>query len=121
MPISYVVDTCQKLVEVTVEGDLTDEELIQHCETMRADPSIDPDFVELDHLDSTLELISINAIRAVAEMLEDSTLVRKMAIYTQRDVAFGLARMYEMLGGESATQVAVFRNLSEAKAWLEAP
>ncbi len=44
----------------------------------------------------------------------------KLALVLSRDVAFGMARMYQSLTeSNEQNHVGVFRDIDEAKAWLE--
>ena len=45
---------------------------------------------------------------------------RRLAIVATEDVVFGMARMYQMLGGRENNGVGVFRGLDEALQWLKA-
>jgi hypothetical protein len=45
----------------------------------------------------------------------------RMAVVARNDEAFGLARMYEMLRGDTPVEIVVFRSMPEAEAWLELP
>lgn len=42
---------------------------------------------------------------------------RRVALVTERDVDFGLARMFEMWRDDPATELRVFRDVDEALAW----
>ena len=42
-----------------------------------------------------------------------------LALVTDNDVAFGMARMYEILAERLAVQIGVFRDLGDALAWLD--
>ena len=42
----------------------------------------------------------------------------KLAIVVSQDLAFGMARMYQMLTEAHVPSVQIFRDLDQAKAWL---
>ncbi len=46
------------------------------------------------------------------------TRISKVAIVADSDVGFGLARMYQSLSDGQETEVSVFRDEGEARAWL---
>jgi hypothetical protein len=45
--------------------------------------------------------------------------MRRLAIVTESDVVYGMARMYQMLAENNAGVIQLFRDLEGAKAWLE--
>ena len=45
----------------------------------------------------------------------------KLAIVTGADVVFGTARMYQTMTDDQLDRVQVFRDMDEARAWLELP
>ncbi|MBN2310167.1 MAG: STAS/SEC14 domain-containing protein [Candidatus Hydrogenedentes bacterium] len=45
---------------------------------------------------------------------------RKTALVVDTDLAFGIARMFQMLGDELPFEVEIFKDAAEAVAWLEA-
>ena len=46
--------------------------------------------------------------------------VHRTAFIAAQDIAFGLARMYELMGGAAQGERAVFRDRESAEAWLRA-
>jgi hypothetical protein len=72
-----------------------------------------------------IDLPSVDNMRALAQLsasMDIPATSSKFAIVATSDEAFGLSRMYETyrhLEGKSTKQVAVFRTLTEAYAYLE--
>jgi len=46
---------------------------------------------------------------------------QRIAIVTNREVLFGLGRMYQLLHGEDDFEVDLFESLASGEAWLLAP
>lgn len=113
--VEYRFEAERKLLVVTVSGTVTDEDFQ------------DDKFPDLP--EGTLELLDLtraeaarisNAeIRRLAEVdKKRPDRVARMAILADRDVGFGLARMYQTLTSGMQTVVEVFRSREEALAWL---
>jgi hypothetical protein len=70
-----------------------------------------------------IHLLSTQDLHAVAaEVVErvDKRGAGRSALVMNRDVDFGMARMYEMMmDGMTALTVRVFRDMHEAESWLE--
>jgi hypothetical protein len=91
-----------------------------HSRRLRADPRFQPDFRQL------VVGTEIGDLRATREGL---TLLARLnpfgagarrAWVVATDVSFGLARMYELLRGESADTLMIFRDQAAALEWLGA-
>ncbi len=118
MPISYRVDAARKVVYTTIEGEITDEQLVRHFRTIGKDPEIDRSFVELVYADPTsVAGVTSSGIRDLAYGFRVSP-IERTAFVAVRDTTFGLARMYELLAADSPVEIRVFRELAEAKSWL---
>lgn len=119
MPISYRIDAAQKVVYTTIEGEITDDQIIEHAGTIGNDPEIDHSFVELVYASPTsVAGVTSSGIRNSADALSSYTPMKRTAFVTAGDVEFGLARMYEFLADEYPVEVRVFREEAEAKSWL---
>lgn len=123
MPVTYEIDQSRHLVRTLASGLVTYEELERHV----ADEEHDDDAVALaevlDARGATTDLTSEQVRGLVART---DALVRKghfgaLAIVTDNDVAFGMARMYQMLCETSLpVRIEVFRNLEPALVWVRA-
>ena len=119
MPISYRIDSAQKIAFTTFNGTITDKELLSHARNILSDPTIDSSFVELiSAASSSMDTVTGPGIRAVAEILISSNSVQKIGIVVARDIGFGLARMVELSSDESAIEINVFRDQADARSWL---
>ena len=119
MPVSYRIDPAQKAVYTTFEGDVTDEQFVQHARKIESDPEIDGSFVELMHVNtSSMDGVTTSGIDDISDILKASTAIKKIGIITSRDVEYGLARMVELLAHQSLIEIQAFRERSDAESWL---
>ncbi len=119
MPVSYQIDSVQKVVYTIFEGAVTDQEFVQHATEIKSDPEIDGSFVELiDGHTSSMEGVLSSGILGVANALRVSSAIRKIAIVASRDVEFGIARMVQSLAHDSPIEIKAFRERADARSWL---
>lgn len=118
MPGSYTILPAARLVYSRAWGVFTDAELMAHVNSLRSDPRFEPSFRQLADFRDVTELeVSAEGVRTVATLNPYGRGARR-AIVTSQPVAYGMARMYELLGYDSEDQVKVTRDLAEARAWL---
>jgi hypothetical protein len=119
MPAFYNIDQERRLVISTASGVFTMSDALAHQQKLRADPDFDPSFSQLqDYTHITGMELTPDDIRRLAQNSVFSPDSRR-AILVTSDVAFGLARMFEVLreyAGEKGIQV--FRNLDDALDWV---
>jgi hypothetical protein len=120
MPVTYEIDSSRHLVRTLASGLVTYRELERHVAEEEHDDAIGLAEV-IDARGATTDLTSDQVRGLVART---DALVRKgrfgaLAIVTDNDVAFGMARMYQLLCELSlAVRIEVFRDLEPALAWL---
>ncbi len=85
---------------------------------VRDDPRFAPDFSQLYDLTAVTEIgLTPTGMRALANRSPFDRDARR-AIVVSSDVAFGMARMYQMIADSDPTQFRIFRDVNEAFAWL---
>ena len=121
MPVTYVIDTEEKLIRTRCIGNVTLDEVIAHFRTLERDP-VCPEILDvfLD-LSETTSLPLSGQISAVA--VEISRIKKKVrfdtcAVVANRDALFGMLRMFSVVAGPYFTAIHVFRVASEAEEWL---
>ena len=121
MPASYRIDTTLGLVQSVAAGRLTEEDLRLHQRGLASDPAFRPDLAQLWDA-SAVERVELTN-RCIRELASANPFGRgaRRAIAAPNDLAFGIARMFEMLRAETEDEVHVFRSMAEARAWLELP
>ena len=124
MPIDYEIDAGRRLIRTRCIGPLTLEEVVAHFRSLEADPRVP------DRLDVVLDFSELTAfpdhdqVHCVARevrQLRTKIAWRNLAIVAPRDLAFGIARMFEMISEPSFRATMVFRRLADAERWIEQP
>lgn len=119
MPASYKIDKERRLVISTGTGVFLAADALDHQERLCKDPDFDPTFSQLMDLTQITEYnIGLDDMHKLAQR-EVFAPESRRAIVVQTDLAYGLARMFEMLR-ENAGElgIRVFRNLDEAFDWV---
>ncbi|HEU4557727.1 MAG TPA: hypothetical protein VFS20_07750 [Longimicrobium sp.] len=117
MPATYRLETERSLVVLTLTGVVTPAELDAIRARIREDPAFGPSFSVLaDASELNPAALTGDAVRARAA--KPPIYPMRIAIVAPADVVFGIARMYQMMTEGSGTTVAVFRDPTEAMAWL---
>lgn len=126
MPLDYEIDRERRLVHVTASGVITPELLFGYQKDVWSDPAV-AGFDELVDMSGVerVEVASpsnVNALAGYSATMDVDVKPTKLAIVAADDLLFGLGRMYqayrEMKPG-SSKEVAVFRTIADALAWLE--
>ena len=119
MSVTYRIDSAQKVLYTTYEGEVTDQQFLQHARDIESDPEIDSSFVELIQANTTsMDGVTSAGVRQTGRALRASSVIRRIAIVAPRDVEFGVARMVAILAAESQIEVQPFRAQAEARSWL---
>ena len=120
--IHITVDPAARLRTSTYEGVVTEREVIDTYEKLLADPNYDATLNDLADLRAVERLeVSTEVVYRVAglyEPLDQLGIRRRIAIVAPADHIFGLARMFESVRAGAPEQIAVFRDIDEARAWL---
>jgi len=118
MPYDYHIDAARRVVFTRFHGVVTDDDLAEHVNRLRNDPTFDPSFSQLtDGNGATKVDVTSDAIRRLVESNPFSKNAKRAGV-ASRDVAFGLLRMYELLADSRCGEFRVFRDVNEARAWL---
>src|SRR5581483_464260 len=114
MPVTVRVDRNKKLVITTYTGQVTNEDVVrQIAEIVRNAPyegdyRAITDFTQVTHFD-----ISSDQIRLVADSKSPLEKAQRVMV-APSDVAYGTARMFQMLAGKTRPHITVVRTLDEA-------
>ncbi|MDH3546071.1 MAG: hypothetical protein OEN22_03180 [Gammaproteobacteria bacterium] len=123
MPIEYSIDKDLGVVFTTASGVLREYELLEHKRKLTSDPNFKPGFVELSdvrHI-SDLSITAGGLHRFVAQDDADADILKdyKLAIVVSGALEFATGSVYEMMSLERGTNVRIFRDLDQAKEWLD--
>lgn len=125
MPLEYEIDSKRKLVIAKVKGALTKEHLFAYQNEVWTRPEVRGfdelvDMREAGQIDQP-DKSMLQQLAKTASSMDDQDTKTRFAIVPDRDLAFGLGRMYQAyrdLAPQSNKEVAVFRIMEEALAWL---
>ena len=121
MPIEYRIEVPLRTLFTRVFGVFTDADARGLVEDLRSDPDFDSSLNQLFDARGVTSLeLSGTCVREIAavRMLGEGS---RRAFVVGSDVAFGMARMFEMLRDDALDQIRVFKNIEDARAWLGLP
>jgi hypothetical protein len=118
LPAEYVIDIERRLVTSRAWGALTDDDVREHYDALRADPLFDPTYRQLvDMTGITKDLVGPGTKQQASQNQIFAPGVRR-AWVASRDYIFGMARMYAVAAESKGQTLGVFRAMSEAEEWL---
>lgn len=118
MPTSYRVDRDRRVVFCRAWGELTSNDVLEHYQQMRDDPSFDPNFQQLGDLrEVTKVTASMESVRDAARMHVFTPGTRR-AFVADNDTIYGMARMFASYSHYADQDLEVFRDMSSAERWL---
>ena len=121
MPVTYVIDTEEKLIRTRCIGNVTLNEVIAHLRTLEGDP-VCPDsldvFLDLSETTSLPLSGQISAVTVEFSRSKKKVRFNTCAVVATRDALFGMLRMFSVVAGPYFTAIHVFRGASEAEEWL---
>jgi len=122
MPAEYRFDVRHNLVLSYCVGPLIYDDMLNHQRRLREDPAFLPTMNQLADFGAVTELHLASAgVRQLSEASFFSATSRRAILVDDRDVLYGLARMFEILRDRGPEQISIFRNYPEAIAWLGLP
>ena len=123
MAILYNIDSERRLVETRVSGETSLGEIEEYFRRLASDPAYRPDYDTLVDLRETPTLLTPAELRSLSDFVRSHVpLTRsRRAIVADTDAAFGLVMMYEAFTEDLPRAFRVFRDVNDARAWLEHP
>lgn len=121
MPVTYVIDTQQKLIRTKCAGNVTLPEVIGHFRELERDPNCaDRLDVFLDLSDTTSLPLTreISAVAAEIGRIKKKVRFNACAVVATRTALFGMLRMLEVMAGAYFGAFRVFRVTTQAEEWL---
>lgn len=115
---AYTIDPARSLVLSRGWGPLTNADLTQYLRLLADDSRFRSGFNQLCDLRDVTEMrVGTSGIRQIVS-LNPFVAGSRRAVVVASDVAFGMARMYQILTDASPDELEVFRDLDEALRWL---
>ena len=119
MPAKYRIDTSLGVVFTTGEGVVTKQEILAHGQRLREDPDFDPNYNQIIDVRKAMKIeVSAGELPAIAKLENIFSEHSLRAIVAESDLKFGMGRMIEGYSESSDGQIAVFRDMEEARRWL---
>ena len=116
MPVWYQIETSLRCIFITLEGIVTDEELLEGQQNMFNDPLFVGSYSRLvDARTVTKLLVTANCVRRVAKEAIARGLGR-VSLVANTDLVYAMMRMYEGYAFEA--ECFVSRDWDAAVAWL---
>ncbi len=123
MPTEISIDPQARRIETRLSGCVTEKTLHEYYRALYQHEHFDPSFSEIFDLTSVTEIkLAADELRSFSFTTAVNTCKGepvRVAIVAPTELAFGLARMYELLQSESKNAIGVVRTRVEAEAWLE--
>lgn len=124
MPFRITVDTVAGRIDTTLSGAIGKADLFSYYEALHRTEGFEPTLNEFIDLEGVTQVdLSSEDLKDFSSHTAPNTRqgrAVRVAIHAPGKVAFGMARMYEMLQGDSVNQVRVFDDRGEALAWIDA-
>lgn len=121
MPIRFSIEPAKEMVRTTISGPILEADPVRYLSEVLDHPDYRPGYRALVVCtDVELGTFSSAAIRRFARFtraMEQELNGSRVAIVAPKLALYGLVRMYQLVRSPPY-EVAVFRELSEAEAWL---
>ena len=120
MPATFVIDHANRLVRSRAWGVLEEEDLAATQLGVRSDKQFDPMYRQIYDFSEVTEIrVSGERLRLLAYNSPFSPKAAR-AIVVNSDVAYGMARMYSLMGDRDPEFFRIFRDRESALRWLGA-
>ncbi|HXC49757.1 MAG TPA: hypothetical protein VN634_02625 [Candidatus Limnocylindrales bacterium] len=119
----YSIDESRRFVVATFEGEVGDTDLFDYLAHMLANTRYGSGWRSLIDL-TTAEVVDltragVQRMRALPLYMEERLNGARAAVLAPRQsAAYGMARMYAMMGSNAHYEIAVFSDRDEAMRWL---
>ena len=118
MSAKFDINVKQGILYVRATGEPTADEIIQVLKKLQDGSSYTHKLRLWDYRNADFKLEKGELERVSHQASKADGKPGKVAMLVNQDLAFGLARMYEVYRESSFTRVEVFRDESKAVAWL---
>jgi hypothetical protein len=120
MPFTYETDRAQRLVRVVIRGTIHLQDLLEQIDAVGVGGLFT--FRHLvDARESIFDLSTedVRTINSKVTELKESFGSGRTALIAGDDVTFGMGRMNQIISKQTIETFNVFRDVSEAEAWLD--
>jgi hypothetical protein len=119
MQVDKQVNAADRVVILSVSGELGDPDLLSLAIDIENDPEVKPDFSMLvDIRRADVRNVTSAGVRALADRPFALSPASRRGIVVPSELGFGLARVYEALRTRQGGTILVFRDFDEARRWV---
>jgi|SRR5208282_1105700 len=121
MPVTYTIDTKERVIRTRCMGRVTLAEVVDHFQELERDPECAEDLdvlLDLSEVESLPNSSQIQAVVYEVKKVQKKVRFGACAIVAVRDALFGMLRMFEVMAQDYFRVIRVFRATAEAEAWL---
>jgi hypothetical protein len=118
MAVTYEIRPEEKVVTVTITGEIDDRTFVDVHHEIAGNPAITRDFALLvDLREAHGERVTSAGVRALVQLPLVLSPTSRRAVVVPTDLGFGVARMYESRRGDAGA-VVPFRDIAAARRWV---
>jgi len=124
MPVTYMLDRDAEFIETQCVDDVTLEEVLDHFRELEADPALPKRldvFLDLERMTSIPSSDQLRDVAFAVDRLKMKTELGACAILAERDVVYGMSRVFEVFAEGLFARTRVFRDRETARRWLTDP
>ncbi len=121
MPVTYSIDVTGKLIRTTCSGAVTFAEVLDHFQSLGADPACSGRLdvlLDLSETKSLPETPQLQSLGPTLGMIRGKAQFGDCAIVARRDALFGMMRMFAVFAEKHFREIQVFHVVAEADRWL---
>ena len=119
MQVDRQVNAVDRIVILTVGGELEDQDLLNLAMEVENDPDVKPDFSLLvDLRGADARAVTSAGVRALANRPFALLPASRRGIVVPSDLAYGMARVYEALRNAQGGAIRIFRDYEQAERWV---
>jgi hypothetical protein len=122
MPITYTIDTKERVIRTRCVGMVTFAEVVDHFRELERDSDSSGQLdvlLDLSEMSSLPQTSQIQAVPYEISRIREKVRFGACAIVALSDPLFGMLRMFEVLAQRYFRAIHVFRSGADAEAWLE--
>jgi hypothetical protein len=121
MPFRFRIDTQHGVVFAVSEGSVGTADVRDYLKRLESDPAYRSGYDALIDVRHATSNITADDLRDIAELVRrrPREAESKRAVVVSSDEHYGLMRMFEAFTESGPTRYRVFRDLEEARAWVE--
>jgi hypothetical protein len=121
MPVTISIDKQWGIVNTTIEGRVSTDELIEKLTGFLNRPDFTQGLnglADLRYSDMDTKAIDVERVAKLMVDYREKIGPSKTAVVVSRKVIFGMTRMFQAFSEQSSIEVEIFEDIDEARRWL---